>query len=131
MFAFAGATLVTKCDGHTTRKPFDIWPSCEIELRSSRRPLEVRMQSPEVTPTPSARVFIPPDSLSGASARNTLFGEKSVPTLPVATVPVEPLQRPRWPAFVFALALLLTVLWSGTLLWLTYRTGRLLLSALI
>jgi len=97
------------------------------------------MQSPEVTPTPSVRVFIPPDSptaisesrLSGVSARNPLVGEKSVTTLPVAIVPIEPLQRPRWPAFVFALALLLTVLWCGTLVWLTYRTGRLLLSALI
>jgi hypothetical protein len=96
------------------------------------------MQSPELTPTPSAKVFLPPDpptttselQLSDAcetGARDYLLGERSVTTSPVVIVPIERLQRPRWPAFVIALALLLSLLWSGTLVWLSYR---LLLSAL-
>jgi hypothetical protein len=99
------------------------------------------MQSAELTPIPSARVYIPPDSLtatsesglSGASAmdaRDDLLGETNVTTLPVVIVPIERLPGPRWPAFVITLALLLTLLWSVTFVWLIYRTGRLLLSAL-
>jgi hypothetical protein len=95
------------------------------------------MQSPELTPSPSAKVFLPPDppttselQLSEAcetGARDYLLGDRSVTTSPVVIVPIERLQRPRWPAFVIALALLLSLLWSGTLVWLSYR---LLLSAL-
>jgi hypothetical protein len=96
------------------------------------------MQSLEVTPTPSAKVFLPPDPptvisespLSEAcemGARDDLLGERSVTTSPVVIVPIERLQRPRWPAFVIALGLLLSLLWSGTLVWLSYQ---LLLSAL-
>jgi len=61
-------------------------------------------------------------------ARDDLLGERSVTTLPV--VPIERPQRPRWPAFVIALALLLTLLWSGTFVWLAYRACQLLLFAL-
>jgi hypothetical protein len=96
------------------------------------------MQSLELTPTPSAKVFLPPDPptvisespLSEAGemcARDDLLGERSVTTSPVVLVPIERRQRPRWPAFVIALALLLSLLWSGTLVWLSYQ---LLLSAL-
>ena len=96
------------------------------------------MQSPELTPTPSAKIFPPPDppattyelQLSEAcetGARDDLLGERSVTTSPVVIVPIEQLQRPRWPAFVIALALLLSLLCSGTLVWLSYR---LMLSAL-
>jgi alpha-D-ribose 1-methylphosphonate 5-triphosphate synthase subunit PhnH len=49
------------------------------------------------------------------------MSESSVTTLPVVIVPIERLQRPLWPAFVIALALLLTLLWSGTLVWIVYR----------
>ena len=63
-------------------------------------------------------------------ARDDLLGERSVTTLPVVVEPIQPLQRPLWPAFVIALALLLALVWSGTLVWLVYRTGRLLLSTL-
>src|SRR5262245_56122877 len=98
------------------------------------------MQSP-LTPVPSTKVFLPPNlptsisksRLSGACgtrARDDLLGERSVTTSPVVIVPIERLQRPRWPAFVIALALLLTLLWSGTFVWLVYRTCQLLLSAL-
>jgi hypothetical protein len=96
------------------------------------------MQSPELTPSPSTKVLPPnlPTSFSESRiseacdmrARDDVLGESSVTTLPVA--PIERLQRPRWPAFVIALALLLTLLWSGTLVWLAYRTCQLLLSAL-
>src|SRR5215510_10572594 len=100
------------------------------------------MESPELTPIPSARVFIPPDPptvisesrLSGASvtgARDDLIGERSVTTPPVVIVRTQPRQSPLWPAFAIALALLLTLLWSGTLVWLIYRTCWLLLSALL
>src|SRR5215467_5675752 len=97
------------------------------------------MQSPEqFSPTPSAKVFLPPDSLTAISesrlpgadqmgARDDLLGERSVTTSPVVIVPIERPQRSRWPAFVIALALLLSLLWSGTLVWLSYR---LMLSAL-
>jgi hypothetical protein len=98
------------------------------------------MQSPEqLTPSPSAKVFhLPPDPLTAISesglsgayemgARDDLLGEKSVTTSPVVIVPIERPQRRRWPAFVIALALVLTLLWSGTLVWLSYR---LMLSAL-
>ena len=61
------------------------------------------------------------------SARHNLLGESSVITLPSVIVPIERLQRPLWPAFVIALALLLTLLWSGTVVWFIYR---MLLSAL-
>ena len=61
------------------------------------------------------------------SARYDLLGESSVITLPSVIVPIERLQRPLWPAFVIALALLLTLLWSGTVVWFIYR---MLLSAL-
>jgi alpha-D-ribose 1-methylphosphonate 5-triphosphate synthase subunit PhnH len=61
------------------------------------------------------------------SARYDLLGQSSATTLPSVILPVERLQRPLWPAFVIALALLLTLLWSGTLVWLVYST---LLSAL-
>ena len=36
----------------------------------------------------------------------------------------------RWPALVITLALLLTLLWTGTFVWLIYHMCRLLLSAL-
>jgi hypothetical protein len=96
------------------------------------------MQSLELTPTPSATVFPPPDPPTATSelqlseacetgARDYLLGERSVTTSPVVIVPIERRQRPRWPAFVIALALLLSLLWSGTLVWLSYR---LMLSAL-
>jgi alpha-D-ribose 1-methylphosphonate 5-triphosphate synthase subunit PhnH len=61
------------------------------------------------------------------SARHDLLGKSSVTTLPGVVVPIERLQRPLWPAFVIALALLLTLLWSGTVVWFIYR---ILLSAL-
>jgi hypothetical protein len=61
------------------------------------------------------------------SARYDLLGKSSVTTLPNVIVPIEVLQRPLWPAFVIALALLLTLLWSGTLVWFVYS---ILLSAL-
>lgn len=61
------------------------------------------------------------------SARYDLLDESSVTTLPGVIVPVEGLQRPLWPAFVIALALLLTLLWSGTVVWFIYS---ILLSAL-
>ena len=61
------------------------------------------------------------------SARHNLLGKSGVTTLPSVVVPIEGLQRPLWPAFVIALALLLTLLWSGTLVWLVYSV---LLSAL-
>ena len=61
------------------------------------------------------------------SARHDLLGESSVTTLPSIIVPIEGLQRPLWPAFVIALALLLTLLWSGIVVWFVYRV---LLSAL-
>jgi alpha-D-ribose 1-methylphosphonate 5-triphosphate synthase subunit PhnH len=61
------------------------------------------------------------------SARHDLLGKSSVTTLPGVIVPIERLQRPLWPAFVIALALLLTLLWSGTVVWFIYR---ILLSAL-
>ena len=54
------------------------------------------------------------------SARYDLLGESSVTTLPSVIVPIERLQRPLWPAFVIALALLVTLLWSGTVVWFTY-----------
>ena len=54
------------------------------------------------------------------SARHNLLGESSVITLPSVIVPIERLQRPLWPAFVIALALLLTLLWSGTVVWFIY-----------
>ena len=54
------------------------------------------------------------------SARYHLLGESSVTTLPSVIVPIERLQRPLWPAFVIALALLLTLLWSGTVVWFIY-----------
>src|SRR5262249_49139627 len=96
------------------------------------------MQSPELTPTPSAKLIIPPDSkvaisesrLSGArviSDRDDLLDERSVTTLPDVIVPIWQPQNPRWPLCVIALALLLSLLWSGTLVWISYR---LLLSAL-
>jgi hypothetical protein len=97
------------------------------------------MQSPELTPTPSAKLFIPPDSptaisalrLSGVmGARDDLLDERSLTTLTVVVGPIPPLQRPLWPAFVIGLALLLALVWSGTLVWLIYRTCRLLLSTL-
>src|SRR5262245_37091003 len=99
------------------------------------------MQSPEFTPTPSARVCIPPDSPTaisearlsgtcGTDARDDLLGERNVITSPVVTVPIERLQTPRWPALVITLALLLTLLWTGTFVWLIYHMCRLLLSAL-
>ena len=95
------------------------------------------MQSLELTPTPSAKVFLPPDPPTTTSelqfsevcetgARDDLLGERSVATSPVVIGPIERLQRLRWPAFLIALALL-SLLWSGTLVWLSYR---LLLSAL-
>jgi hypothetical protein len=59
------------------------------------------------------------------------MSESSVTTLPVVIVPSERLQRPLWPAFVIALALLVTLLWSGTIVWLIYRMGALLLDALL
>jgi alpha-D-ribose 1-methylphosphonate 5-triphosphate synthase subunit PhnH len=61
------------------------------------------------------------------SARYDLLDESSVTTLPSVIVPIERLQRPLWPAFVIALALLLTLLWSGTVVWFIYS---ILLSAL-
>jgi hypothetical protein len=61
------------------------------------------------------------------SAQYDLLGESSATTLPSVIVPVERRQRPLWPAFVIALALLLTLLWSGTVMWFVYRV---LLSAL-
>jgi alpha-D-ribose 1-methylphosphonate 5-triphosphate synthase subunit PhnH len=61
------------------------------------------------------------------SARHDLLGKSSVTTLPGVIVPIEGLQRPLWPAFVIAVALLLTLLWSGTVVWFIYRV---LLSAL-
>ena len=54
------------------------------------------------------------------SARYHLLGESSVTALPSVIVPIERLQRPLWPAFVIALALLLTLLWSGTVVWFIY-----------
>jgi hypothetical protein len=95
------------------------------------------MQSPELTPSPSATVFIPPDAptdisesrLSGAcgiGTRDDLLVERSVTTSPVVVVPIEPLQGPMGPAFMIAIAVLLTLLLSGTLVWLIY----LVLSAL-
>jgi hypothetical protein len=57
------------------------------------------------------------------SARFDLLGESRVTTLPSVIV----LQRPLWPAFVIALALLVTLLWSGTVVWFIYS---MLLSAL-
>jgi hypothetical protein len=54
------------------------------------------------------------------SARQDLLGKGSVTTLPSVIVPSEALQRPLWPAFVIVLALLLTLLWSGTLVWFVY-----------
>jgi hypothetical protein len=96
------------------------------------------MQSPELTPTPSAKVFLPPDPPTTTSelqlseacektgARDDLLGERSVTASPVVIVPLERPQGPRWPAFVIALALLLSLLWSAALVWLIY----LLLSAL-
>jgi len=51
------------------------------------------------------------------SARYDLLVESSVTTLPSVIVPTERLQRPLWPAFVIALALLVTLLWSGTVVW--------------
>jgi hypothetical protein len=96
------------------------------------------MQSPELTPILSAKVFLPPDPPTTTSesqlseacetgARDDLLGERSVTTSPIVIVPIERLQRPRWPCFVIALALLLSLLWSAALVWLSYR---LLLSAL-
>ena len=61
------------------------------------------------------------------SARYDLLDESSVTTLPSVIVPIERLQRPLWPAFVIALALLVTLLWSGTVVWFIYN---MLLSAL-
>jgi hypothetical protein len=61
------------------------------------------------------------------SARQDLLGKSSVTTLPSVIVPIERLHRPLWPVFVIALALLLTLLWSGTVVWFIYR---ILLSAL-
>jgi hypothetical protein len=61
------------------------------------------------------------------SARYDLLSKSSVTTLPSVIVPGEGLQRPLWPVFVIALALLLTLLWSGTVVWLIYS---ILLSAL-
>ena len=61
------------------------------------------------------------------SARYDLAGESGVTTLPSVIVPIEELQRPLWPAFVIALALLLTLFWSGTVVWFIYS---ILLSAL-
>ena len=61
------------------------------------------------------------------SARYDLLVESSATTLPSVIVPIEPLQRPLWPAFVIALALLVTLLWSGTVAWFIYN---MLLSAL-
>ena len=97
------------------------------------------MQSPELPPPPSATVILPPDPPTAISesrlsracvivARDDLLGERSVTA--VVIVPIERPQPPGWPAFVIALALLLTLLWSGTVVWLIYRSGRLLLSAL-
>jgi len=54
------------------------------------------------------------------SARHDLLGKSSVTTLHGVIVPIERLQRPLWPAFVIALALLLTLLWSGTVVWFIY-----------
>jgi len=99
------------------------------------------MQSPELTPTPSARIFIPPGSpaaisearISGAcgtDARDHPRGERNVTTSPVVIAPIERLKAPRWPALVITLALLLTLLWTGTFVWLIYQMCRLLLSAL-
>ena len=97
------------------------------------------MQSPEqLTPAPLAKVFLPSDLLTAISesrlsracemgARDDLLGERSVTTSPLVLVPIERPQRSRWLAFVITLALLLTLLWSGTLVWLSYQ---LLLSAL-
>ena len=96
------------------------------------------MQSLELTPTPSAKVFLPPDPptvisespLSEAcemGARDDLLGERNVTTSPVVILPIERPQRSRWPAFVIALAFALTLLWGGALVWLSYQ---LLLSAL-
>jgi alpha-D-ribose 1-methylphosphonate 5-triphosphate synthase subunit PhnH len=61
------------------------------------------------------------------SARYDFLGESSATTLPSVIVPIEGRQRPLWPAFVIALALLLTLLWSGTVVWFIYSV---LLSAL-
>jgi hypothetical protein len=59
------------------------------------------------------------------------MSESSVTTLPAVIVPIEQrLERPLWPVFVIALALLLTLLWSGTLVWLVYRMCGLLFDAL-
>jgi hypothetical protein len=59
------------------------------------------------------------------------MSESSVTTLPVVIVPIERrLERPLWPMFVIALALLVTLLWSGTIVWLIYRMGALLLDEL-
>jgi len=45
--------------------------------------------------------------------------ESSVTTLPAVIIPIERrLERPLWPMFVIALALLVTLLWSGTIVWL-------------
>jgi hypothetical protein len=51
-------------------------------------------------------------------------------TSPVVIVPIERPHAPRWPALVISLALLLTLLWTGTLVWLIYQMCRLLLPAL-
>ena len=61
------------------------------------------------------------------SARYDLLGKSSMASLPGVIVPNEGLRRPLWPAFVIALALLLTLLWSGTVGWFIYS---ILLSAL-
>jgi alpha-D-ribose 1-methylphosphonate 5-triphosphate synthase subunit PhnH len=60
------------------------------------------------------------------SARHNLLGESGVTTLPGVVVHIERHERPLWPAFVIALALLLTLLWSGAVVWFLYS----LLSAL-
>jgi hypothetical protein len=94
------------------------------------------MQSPDLTPTPSASVFIPPDSptdisesrLSGTSALDDHLGARSLTTPPAVIARIEPLRRPLWPAFVIAVALLLSLLWSGTLVWLIYRMCHSVLS---
>ena len=57
------------------------------------------------------------------------MSESSATTLPAVIVPSERrLERPLWPAFVIALALLVTLLWSSAIVWLIYRMGALLLS---
>src|SRR5215467_5819317 len=48
--------------------------------------------------------------------------------VPIVSEEVTPSRRPRWPAFVIAFAICVTLLWAGTLLWLLSRMLLFLLS---